>query len=54
MRKKISGRAFVILLEREEIRIAQMNLGASTPQIQETTLLPKPDVAVEDGVILHA
>ena len=54
MRKKISGRAFVILLEREEIRIAQMNLGASTPQIQETMVLPTPEGAVEDGFILQA
>lgn len=54
MRKRISGRAFVILLEREEIRIAQMSLGASTPQIQETIVLPTPEGAVEDGFILQA
>ena len=54
MRKRISGRAFVILLEREEIRIAQMNLGASVPQIQETMVLPTPEGAVEDGFILQA
>lgn len=54
MKKKISGRAFVILLEREEIRIAQMNLGASVPQIQETMVLPTPEGAVEDGFILQA
>ncbi|WP_130868952.1 type IV pilus biogenesis protein PilM [Intestinimonas massiliensis (ex Afouda et al. 2020)] len=54
MKKRISGRAFVILLEREEIRIAQMNLGASAPQIQETIVLPTPEGAVEDGFILQA
>lgn len=54
MRKRLSGRAFVILLDREEIRIAQMNLGASTPQIQEAMVIPTPEGAVEDGFILQA
>ena len=48
--KKLSGRALAIQLGRDEIRVALMKLGAS-PKIQQSTALPVPQGAVEDGVI---
>lgn len=48
--KRRSGRALVIQLDNENIRIARMNLG-SAAQFQECTVVSTPEGAVEDGVI---
>lgn len=50
-KKKLSGKALVIQITREEIRIAQMRLGQAAPEIQASVLLPTPAGAVEDGEI---
>ena len=52
MGKKLSGRAMVIELDSAEIRIAQVQLGASAPKIQQSSVLSTPLGAVEDGAIL--
>lgn len=48
--KKLSGKALVIQLGRDEIRVALMTLGAA-PKMQHCMTLPVPQGAVEDGVI---
>lgn len=48
--KKLSGKALVIQVGRDEVRIALMTLGAA-PKIHQKTALPVPEGAVEDGVI---
>lgn len=48
--KKLSGKALVIQLGRDEVRIALMTLGAA-PKIHRSTALPVPQGAVEDGTI---
>ena len=50
-KKKLSGKALVIQITREEIRVAQMRLGQGDPEMQASVLLPTPDGAVEDGEI---
>ena len=47
--RKLSGKALVVQITREEIRIARMALGAAMPQILESAVLPTPEGAVEDG-----
>ena len=49
--KKLSGKALVIQITREEIRIGQMRLGQANPELQASLLLPTPEGAVEDGEI---
>lgn len=51
-KKKLSGRALVVQLGREEIRIARLTLGAAVPQLQSGKTVPTPPGAVEDGFIL--
>lgn len=51
--KKLSGRALVIQLAGDELRLALMTLGAS-PRIQQCRTLPLPRGAVEDGLIRDA
>lgn len=48
--KKRSGKALVIQLGRDEVRVALMTLGAA-PKIQQCMALPVPPGTVEDGVI---
>lgn len=48
--KKLSGKALVIQLGRDEVRVALMTLGAA-PKIQQCMALPVPPGTVEDGVI---
>lgn len=50
-KKKLSGKALVIQITREEIRVAQMRLGQVKPEIQASVILPTPAGAVEDGEI---
>lgn len=52
MNKKLSGRALVIQLSSREMRIACMTLGRK-PKPRGTAVLPVPEGAVEDGVILR-
>lgn len=47
--RKLSGKALVMQITREEIRVARMSLGAASPQILEKVVLPTPEGAVEDG-----
>lgn len=47
--QKLSGKALVMQITREEIRVARMSLGAASPQILEKVVLPTPEGAVEDG-----
>lgn len=49
--KRRSGRALVIQLGKESIRIAKTSLGASSGQFQAAVSVPTPEGAVEDGVI---
>lgn len=49
-REKLSGKALVIQLTKDEIRIARMTLG--TAAMQEQVVLPTPPGAVEDGQLL--
>lgn len=51
--KKLSGKALVIQLGRDEIRVALTTLGAA-PKMQQCMTLPVPYGAVEDGVIQDA
>ncbi len=51
MKKKLSGRGLVIQLTEEQMRIAQMPLGAAMPQINSRAVVDLPAGAVEDGVI---
>lgn len=48
--KKLSGKALVIQLGRDELRVALTTLGAA-PKMQQCMTLPVPQGAVEDGVI---
>ena len=48
--KKRSGKALVIQLGRDEIRVALMTLGAA-PKMQRCMTLPAPQGAVADGMI---
>lgn len=50
-KKKLSGKALVVQITREEIRIAQMRLGLAKPEIQASVIIPTPVGAVEDGEI---
>ena len=49
--KKLTGKALVIQITREEIRIGLMRLGQVNPELQASLLLPTPEGAVEDGEI---
>ncbi|MCD8374333.1 MAG: pilus assembly protein PilM, partial [Oscillospiraceae bacterium] len=51
MSKKLSGKALVIQLGRDEVRVAQTVLGSALPQLQQCRVLPMPEGAVADGVI---
>ena len=49
--KKLSGKALVIQLTREEMRIGLTRLGQANPELQASVILPAPEGAVEDGEI---
>lgn len=50
-KQKISGKALVIQLSNDQIRIAKTTLGAAMPQLQGTFVANLPQGAVIDGVI---
>lgn len=50
-KKKLSGKALVIQITREETRIALMRLGQANPEIQASIILPTPAGAMEDGEV---
>lgn len=49
--KKPSGRALVIQLGRDELRIALTVLGAAAPKLQQCVAVPVPEGTVEDGML---
>lgn len=49
--KKLSGKALVIQITREETRIGLVRLGQTNPDLQASLILPTPEGAVEDGEI---
>ena len=49
-KQKLSGKALVVQITRDEIRIARMSLG--TAAVQEQVVLPTPPGAVEDGQLV--
>ena len=49
--KKLSGKALVIQITREETRVGLVRLGQANPDLQASVILPTPDGAVEDGEI---
>lgn len=49
--KRPSGKALVIQLGRDEIRIALTTLGAAVPKLQQCTTVPVPEGVVEDGML---
>lgn len=51
MSKKLSGKALVIQLASDQLRIAKTNLGAAMPQLQASKVMDLPQGAVVDGVI---
>lgn len=51
-KQKLSGRALVVQIDRDNIRLAQTTLGAARPQLQSRKTIPTPPGAVEDGCIL--
>lgn len=50
-KKKLSGKALVIQLDRDELRIALTTLGSAAPKIQQRMIQPLPQGMVEDGEI---
>ena len=50
-RQKLSGKALVIQLASDQLRIAKMSLGGSEPTILSTFVADLPEGAVVDGVI---
>ena len=49
-KQKLGGKALVVQITREEIRVARMSLG--TAAMQEQVVLPTPPGAVEDGQLV--
>lgn len=49
--KKLSGKALVIQITREQTRVGLVRLGQTNPELQASVVLPTPDGAVEDGEI---
>lgn len=49
--KKPSGKALVIQLGRDELRIALTTLGAAAPRLQQCMAVPVPEGVVEDGML---
>ena len=50
-RKKFSGKALVIQLCSNQLRVARMSLNSTVPTIQATSITDLPEGAVVDGVI---
>ncbi|MBQ8590058.1 MAG: pilus assembly protein PilM, partial [Firmicutes bacterium] len=48
---KLSGKALVIRMDRDEVRVARMNIGKADPQILESAVMPTPEGAMIDGMI---
>ena len=48
---KLKGRSLVIRLDRDEMRVALMVLGAAMPTVIHSVSLPVPAGAVDDGLI---
>lgn len=46
---KLSGKALVIQITGDDIRVARMTLGGKDPRILDRIVLPVPDGTVEDG-----
>lgn len=51
--RMLSGKALVVQITSEEIRIARAVLGAAAMQLQDQTVLPTPPGAVESGELLE-
>lgn len=51
--RKLSGKALVVQITSEEIRVARAALGAAAMQLQDQTVLPTPAGAVEGGELLE-
>lgn len=51
-KQKLTGRALVVQIDRDNIRLAQTVPGASGPQLRSRKSVPTPPGAVEDGYIL--
>ena len=52
-RKKFSGKALVIQLCSNQLRVARMSLSSTVPTIQATSIADLPEGVVVDGVIHH-
>ena len=52
-KKNLKGRALVIRLDKDELRVALMILGAAEPTLLHSVVLPVPDGAVDDGYIVQ-
>ncbi len=52
-KKNLKGRALVIRLDKEELRVALMVLGSAQPTMLHSVVLPVPDGAVDDGFIVQ-